>query len=169
MVHIRTTMLVESTQDVTPFGRRIIPTPHAVLVVRDDDKNNEFLDTICEFLDIGVEHAPSGTDDVPRYVAARAPSDGGDRRPGRWIQDGFHVMKVTWRVTTRTHLPIMLLLGNDPALLGAVDAVQAVWGLTKVAAGDRNAADRRRWWISCAGPRGIAGRDRLIRVQSAVA
>jgi CheY-like chemotaxis protein len=164
MVHIGTTVLVESTQDVTPYGRRIIPAPHAVLVVRDDDKNNEFLDAICEFLDIGVEHA-SSTDDLAtllrglRPMAVIADLDGES-------QDGFHVMKVTAGYD-RT-LPIMLLTSNDPALLGAVDAVQTIWGLTRVAAVTGTAGIGTLVDFICHAARD-AGRSRLIRVQGAAA
>jgi CheY-like chemotaxis protein len=164
MVHIGTTVLVESTQDVTPFGRRVIPAPHAVLVVRDDDKNSDFLDTICEFLDIGVEHA-GGADDLAtllrglRPMAVIADLDGES-------QDGFHVMKVV--ASYDRTLPIMLLTSNDPALLGAVDAVQAVWGLTKVAAVTGTAGIGTLVDFMCRAARD-AGRDRLIRVQDAIA
>lgn len=129
MVHIGTAVLVDPVQDVTPFGNRTIPVAHSVLVVRDDDKNNTFLDAICEFLDITVEHA-STRDDLlsllrglrPMAVIADLESE---------VQDGFHVMKVAARYQ-RT-LPVMLLTKNDPGLLGAVDAVREIWDLPGVA------------------------------------
>jgi CheY-like chemotaxis protein len=164
MVHIGTTVLVESSQAATPFGRRIIPAPHAVLVVRDDDKNNELLDTICEFLDIGVEHASSADDLAtllrglrPMAVIADLDSE---------AQDGFHVMKVV--ASYDRTLPIMLLTSNDPSLLGAVDAVQAVWGLTRVATVNGTAGIGTLVDFMCRAARD-AGRDRLIRVQGAIA
>jgi CheY-like chemotaxis protein len=130
MVHIGSAVLVDPVQDVTPFGSRIIPITQSVLIVRDDDKNNDFLDSICEFLDIAVEHASSRDDLLPllrglRPIAVITDLDSE-------VQDGFHVMKVTG--SYKRTLPIMLLTSNDPALLGAVDAVREVWNLTRVAA-----------------------------------
>lgn len=46
-------------------------------------------------------------------------------------QDGCHVM-----MTIAAHdcsLPVLLITGEDPALLGAVDAVQEIWRLSSVA------------------------------------
>jgi hypothetical protein len=62
----------------------------------------------------------------------------------------------------------MLLTSNDPALLGAVDAVQAVWGLTRVATVTGTAGVGTLVDFMCHAARD-AGRDRLIRVQGAVA
>ena len=129
MVHIGTAMVVDQIRDVTPFGDRAIPLQHSVLVVRSDDQDSEFLDLICEFLDIGVEHA-SGSDDLGpmlyglRPMAVIADVDGDP-------QDGFHVMKVV--ASYDPALPVLLLSSKEPAILGAVDAVQEVWGLTSVA------------------------------------
>jgi CheY-like chemotaxis protein len=128
MVHIGTAVLVDPVQGVTPFGNRTIPVAQSILVVRDGEANNEFLSTICEFLDIGVEHASSRDDLLPllrglRPMAVIADLDGK-------VQDGFHVMKIA--ASYQRTLPVMLLTGNDPALLGAVDAVREVWDLTRV-------------------------------------
>jgi CheY-like chemotaxis protein len=128
MVHFGTAVAVAPVQGVTPFGNRAILTPHSILVVRDDDKNNDFIDQICEFLDVGVEHA-SSRDDLasllrglrPMAVIADLESD---------TQDGFHVMKVAASYS-RT-LPILMLTSNDQSLLGAIEAVQEIWGLTRV-------------------------------------
>ena len=45
-------------------------------------------------------------------------------------QDGCHVL-----MTVATHdrdLPVMLIFGDDPALLGAIDAVEEIWQLSSV-------------------------------------
>ena len=44
--------------------------------------------------------------------------------------DGFHAMKLIARYNP--DLPMLLLTGGDPALMGAADAVQELWGLTQV-------------------------------------
>src|SRR4051812_10837139 len=123
MVHIGTTMLVQPVQDVTPFGNGTIAYTHSILVVRGPDKNNELVDSICEFLDISVEHA-STQDDLSKLLRGLRPmaviADLDDD-----TQDGFHVMKVT--ADYERTLPVLLLCSNDHALLGAVDAIREVW------------------------------------------
>jgi CheY-like chemotaxis protein len=159
MVQMGTAELVEPVQVVTPFGDRTIPAPHSILVVRNSDKNSDLLDLVCEFLDIGVEHASNGDDLAPllrglRPIAVIADLDGE-------AQDGFHVMKVT--ASYDRTLPVLLLTSNDPALLGAVDAVQAVWGLTRVATVTGAADIGELVDFVCRAAR-EAGRTRLMRV-----
>jgi CheY-like chemotaxis protein len=98
-------------------------------VVRDPEKNSDYLESVCEFLDIEVQHAANGDDLLAmlttlRPMAVIADVDGE-------VQDGFHVMKMA--ADFDRAMPILLLTGYDPALLGAIDAVQEVWGLTRVA------------------------------------
>jgi hypothetical protein len=45
-------------------------------------------------------------------------------------QDGFHTMKMVARYSR--DLPVLMLTGGDPVLMGAADAVQSLWGLTSV-------------------------------------
>ena len=50
-------------------------------------------------------------------------------------QDGCHVMK-----TVASHdpsLPVLILTGEDPALVGAADAVEEIWRLTEVSKAER--------------------------------
>ena len=129
MVHITTAMAVGSRRDAVPFRTRAISPRHSVLVVRDDSTNNDFLEAVCEFLDIGVEHASSGGDLGPlllglRPMAVIADLDGE-------AQDGFHVMKTVADFDRR--LPVLVLTGDEPGIEGAVDAVKEVWGLWRVA------------------------------------
>ena len=46
---------------------------HAVLVVRDNDRNDDYLESVCEFLDIEVQHAAEAAQqrDVPSHMAVR--------------------------------------------------------------------------------------------------
>ncbi len=132
MVHIGTDMILDPVRYTASVGGKTGPIRHSVLVVRDGAGDNELLDQICEFLDIGVEHASSG-DDLARILpelqplAVIADVEGAN-------QDGFHVMKVA--ADYNRSLPILLLNSNDTSLLGAVQAVQETWGLTRVATVD---------------------------------
>jgi len=128
MVHLGTADTIDPVWEVTPFGDRPIPPRHAVLIVRDTDRNNDYLDAVCEFLDIGVEHATT-RDDLGRLLSGLRPMAViADLESA--VQDGFHLMKTT--ANYDRSLPILLLEGNDQALLGAVDAVREVWELNHV-------------------------------------
>ena len=92
MVHIGTSLIVNSAQHVTTFVGGTAGLAQTVLVVRDSDRGDDYLDAICEFLDIGVERVSSGDDLAPmlralRPMAVIADVDGE-------AQDGFHVMKI---------------------------------------------------------------------------
>ena len=45
-------------------------------------------------------------------------------------QDGCHVLKAV--AAHDRDLPVLLVVDNDPVLLGAIDAVQEIWQLTSV-------------------------------------
>ena len=128
MTHLRTAVVVDRVWDISPIGDRDMAVKHSVLVVYDGDRHNEFLDSICEFLDISVEYV-TGRDNLgqmliglrPMAVIADLESE---------ALDGFHVMKMV--ADYDRSVPVLLLTDNDPALLGAVDAVKEVWGLRHV-------------------------------------
>jgi hypothetical protein len=99
-----------------------------VAVIEDGVRISQEFETICEFLDITVERVP-GHADLDAILSHRTPMavicemDGGR-------QDGCHVMK-----TVAGHdrsLPIMLLTGDEPALVGAAEAVEELWRLSEV-------------------------------------
>jgi hypothetical protein len=77
------------------------------------------------------------------------------------VQDGFHVMKMT--ADFDRSVPILLLTSSDPALLGAIDAVQEAWGLTRVATAADTAGIGVFVDFICQAARD-AGRPRLMRV-----
>jgi hypothetical protein len=99
-----------------------------VVVVEDGISLSESLRMICECLGIAVEQIPSRDDLGPLLR---------DRRPMAVVaemdasgQDGCHVL-----MTVAAHdrsLPVLLIVGLDPALLGAVDAVEELWELSSV-------------------------------------
>jgi hypothetical protein len=157
MVHIASTVVVDQNRGVTPFVERHIPPAHSVLVVRDHYGNDDFLDGICEFLDIGVEHVTSGEDIGPmlrglRPMAIIADLDGK-------AQDGCHVLKMA--AAYDRMLPILLFSSNDPALLGAVDAVSEVWGTARVVISSGRVGEVVDFICRAARD---AGRSRLMRV-----
>ena len=99
-----------------------------VVVVEDGRRLSQAIYEICDFLEVSVEHLASEQDLAPvlaklRPMAVLAQIDAVG-------QDGCHVMK-----TVADHdpsLPILLLIGDDPALAGAADAVEEIWGLSAV-------------------------------------
>jgi hypothetical protein len=99
-----------------------------VLVIEDDFDLSSAFSIICECLNVAVERM-SSQDDLgsalrqshPMAVVAEMDADG---------QDGCHVL-----MTVAAHdrdLPILLIAGDDPALLGAIDAVEEIWQLSSV-------------------------------------
>jgi CheY-like chemotaxis protein len=116
------------SQDQNFLGSFSAPAQGVVAIVTDDEATVEGLRAVFEFLDLKMQVVPAGTDlahvlreDNPMAVITDV--DGKDR-------DGFHAMKQVARYNR--DLPILLLTGGDPALMGAADAVQDLWGLTSV-------------------------------------
>lgn len=97
-----------------------------VMIVGDDLSWGQGLDTICDFFGLAVEHVPSELDVAYllrefRPMAVIAEVDG-------YGQDGFHVMGEV--AAYDPDLPMMILTGRDPALMGAADAMREITGLT---------------------------------------
>jgi hypothetical protein len=114
---------VDSTDDV----QRIQRQPR-LLTVEDGDGIATALQPICDFLDIALERLPS------EYDLAGALRD---YRPMGIVahldcqeQDGCYVMMTVAQYDPS--LPILLLTGDDPALVGAADAVEELWKLKAV-------------------------------------
>lgn len=129
MAHLGSMAIPAPTTDLSRFGGPLDPARPVVMIVRDYGKDNELLDTICAFLDVGVVH--TGGDDRLDIVLLTV-------RPAAVIadlegetQDGFHVMKTAAKYDRS--LPLLLLSDGDPVLLGALDAVREISGLTHVA------------------------------------
>lgn len=159
MVHIGTAEIIDRPWATATPSNRPVPAQHSVLIVRDADQNSDYLDSVCEFLDIGVEHATT-TDDLGSILAMLNPMALITDLTGE-VQDGFHVMKMV--AGHDRSLPVLLLTSNDPALLGAVDAVQEVWGLRRVTTVSPAAGIGALVDFICRAARS-AGRSRLMRV-----
>jgi PleD family two-component response regulator len=99
-----------------------------VAIVSDNPQTVDELAPICEFLDLRIEVVTTGVDldqilQEQRPMAVVAEVEGDE-------QDGFHTMKMVARYSR--DLPVLMLTGGDPVLMGAADAVQSLWGLTSV-------------------------------------
>jgi CheY-like chemotaxis protein len=141
----------------SPNSQRGSPQ-HAVLVVRDHNRNDDYLESVCEFLDIEVQHAATG-DDLRAMLTSLRPMAVIADLDGE-VQDGFHVMKMA--ADYDRSVPILLLTGYDPVLLGAIDAVQEVWGLTRVGTVAATAGIGALVDFICHAARD-AGRPRILR------
>jgi hypothetical protein len=101
-----------------------------VFIVEDQPRFSPGLQTICEFLGITLEQVSSSHDLTP-LLKIRKPmavfcefdSQG---------QDGCHIMKVV-ADHDRT-LPVLVVVGDDPNLLGAAEAVEEIFHLTEIRA-----------------------------------
>jgi DNA-binding NtrC family response regulator len=99
-----------------------------VIVVEDSGELSRSIFPICDYLSVAVKHVGSDDDLTPilaeqRPMAVLADMDAHG-------QDGCHVMKTVARHDPS--LPILLITGDNPALAGAADAVEEIWGLSNV-------------------------------------
>jgi CheY-like chemotaxis protein len=116
------------TRDYAFTGSVPSARPGVVALFTDNPETIAAIGPVCEFLELRLEVVSAGTDltmtlRTERPLAVIADVDGKDH-------DGFHAMKLIARYNP--DLPILLLTGGDPALMGAADAVQELWGLTQV-------------------------------------
>jgi DNA-binding NtrC family response regulator len=99
-----------------------------VLIIDDGEFLFEAFRNICECLGVSVQRMPS-RDDLgaalrtrrPMAVVAEVDAAG---------QDGCHVLMAI--AQHDSELPVLLLTGEDPAMIGAVDAVEEIWQLASV-------------------------------------
>ena len=109
-------------------GRQSARRRPIVLVVENATAIADALRPVCDFLDIAIERLDAGRN---LEAALR------ELQPMGIIAeldchefDGCHVM-ITVAALDRS-LPILLLLGDDPAMAGAADAVEELWQLDAV-------------------------------------
>jgi hypothetical protein len=99
-----------------------------ILVIEDNFDLSSAFRTVCDCLNVAVERIPS-QDDVgpalrhrrPMAVIAEMDATG---------QDGCHVLMTV--AAYDRDLSVLLITGDDPALLGAVEAVEEIWQLSSV-------------------------------------
>ena len=100
----------------------------SVLIIDDGEHLYDAFYNICECLGVSVQRMPS-RDDLgaalrtrrPMAVVAEVDAAG---------QDGCHVLMAI--AQHDSELPVLLLTGEDPAMIGAVDAVEEIWQLASV-------------------------------------
>ena len=100
----------------------------AVLVIEDGVHLSLAFRSVCDCLSVVVEQISSrdelggGLRDI-RPMAVVAEMEGAG-------QDGCHVLMTL--AAYDPDLPVLLITGEDAALVGAIDAVEEVWNLTSV-------------------------------------
>ena len=99
-----------------------------IAVVEDGVRISQELWAICEFLDIEVVRVP-GYSDLDATLRAHVPMAVVCELDGA-RQDGCHVMKTV--AGYDPSLPVLILTGSDPTLIGAADAVEEIWRLREV-------------------------------------
>jgi hypothetical protein len=99
-----------------------------VLVIEDGVHLSDAFRSVCDCLSLGVEQMPSREElgaalrDIhPMAIVAEMDGAG---------QDGCHVLMTL--AAYDPDLPVLLITGDDPALLGAIDAVEEIWKLSSV-------------------------------------
>lgn len=99
-----------------------------VVLVSDDLDTINQLTPVCDFLDLHLEVVSAGGDLADtlagyRPMAVVSAIEGIE-------QDGFHTMRVVAKHDR--NLPMLMLTEGDPVMMGAVDAMQDLCGLTAV-------------------------------------
>ena len=98
-----------------------------VFAVEDQPRFAPGLQVICEFLGVKLEQVNS-EDDLAPLLRTRKPMAVFCELDNQ-SQDGCHVMKI---VADHDHtLPILMVVGDDPNLLGAAQAVEEIFQLTE--------------------------------------
>lgn len=128
MTYVNRTVATHGTGQANPAMPGKYSREALVLVVEDDPHLSEAFRDICECLNVTVERIPSRDDlsavlygRCPMAVVAEMDAEG---------QDGCHVLMTV--AAYDQGLPVLLVTDGDPSLLGAVDAVEEVWGLSEV-------------------------------------
>jgi CheY-like chemotaxis protein len=128
MTHLST----ESTE-LIKIGGALHDSQHgarmpSVLIIDDGELLFEAFRDICECLDVSVQRMPS-RDDLTAALRTRRPMAVVAEMDAAG-QDGCHVLMAI--AQHDRELPVLLLTGDDPTLIGAVDAVEEIWQLASV-------------------------------------
>ena len=116
-----------AAQDIGGGSADAIRQP-LVLVIEDEYTISSAFRSICECLNVAVARMPT-VDDLGSALRQRTPMAVVAEMDAAG-QDGCHVL-----MTVAAHdrdLPVLLITGDDSALLGAIDAVEEIWQLTSV-------------------------------------
>jgi len=99
-----------------------------VIVIEDETRIADAFHIVCDCLDVTVQPLDSLADlaITLRQIRPMAVITELDMAN----QDGCHVLKSV--AAYDRNLPVMVLAGTNTALLGAIDAVEELWGLSSV-------------------------------------
>ncbi len=128
MTHLNTLFFPDALAPIEAASMISVACQATVVVVSDNPEIASVLDNICEFLGFGIELISTDMD-VALFLERHRPMAVVAELDGRG-QDGCHVM-----MQVADHdpaLPIMMLVGNEPGIAGAVDAVAELWNLDAV-------------------------------------
>ncbi len=128
MTHMNTVYIPSLLPQVDALQSAMASCYPTIVVVSDDFSVGSSMKCVADFLDVDFLQVPTTGDlgpilDLHRPMAVVAELDGEG-------QDGCHVMMVV--AAYDPGLPIMLLTGHDQAQIGAAEAVEELWGLTRV-------------------------------------
>ena len=99
-----------------------------VLVIEDSPGLSRSIGLLCDYLGIRLETV-SGRSDLKALLRAKRPM--AVMSPvDTPAQDGCHVLKTI--AAYDRDLPVLLVTGTDPVVLGAVEAVEEIWQLSQV-------------------------------------
>ena len=113
----------DSGNDAEPAPREAL-----ILVIEDEDNLTGAFRAVGECLNVAVERMPT-RDDLDLVLRHRRPMAVVAEMVAAG-QDGCHVL-----MTVAAHdrdMPVLLITGDDPILLGAIDAVEETWRLSSV-------------------------------------
>ncbi|MEA2745669.1 MAG: Response regulator receiver domain [Acetobacteraceae bacterium] len=116
------------SRDYDFLGSMATAKQGVVAIISDDSATIQSLKPVCEFLELRMEVVSAGTDLATVLREMRPMAIIADIECKDY--DGFYAMKVI--ASHSRDLPLMLLTGGDPVMMGAADAVQDVCGLTSV-------------------------------------
>lgn len=128
MTYLNKTFGARATAQETGSGSGQSGRATLVLLVEDDLALSDIFRSVCECLNVAVERVPTRSDlgsilrqRRPMAVVAEMDAAG---------QDGCNVLMTV--AAYDRDLPVMLIAADDPALLGAIDAVEEIWQLSSV-------------------------------------
>ncbi|HVB68262.1 MAG TPA: hypothetical protein VNE67_10460 [Acetobacteraceae bacterium] len=128
MNHLAEPLRIPSALRPRAVASRPCRTP-LVLVVEDGVRLSEAIYGLCEFLHVGVATI-GGEGDLARTLRDSRPMAVLAEMDGKSQDGGYVMMRIAEHDRT---LPLMLLTGPDPALVGAAEAIEELCDLSAVA------------------------------------
>ena len=128
MNHLAEPLRISSASHPRAIASRPGRTP-LVLVVEDGTRLSDAIHGLCEFLRIGVATV-GGESDLARTLRNSRPMAVLAEMDGRSQDGGYVMMRIAEHDRT---LPLMLLTGSNPALIGAAEAIEELCDLSAVA------------------------------------